>query len=244
MTPLGRGTLPVTPSPFAFTGGDAVIDPMAQDIADAYIEAFERAGVRLAEIGNAGLFDPFLKLMDDLAAALEAHIEQTIGDAVFNGFAAAFSGEGFTGALEAFGKTILAGLGALFVELGQQLIAYGIVMSKLMPFLLNIFTSGPAAIAAGVALVALGSAFTSIASGRGGVGRGTATAGAFREPRLPAPEDFTTRQITWGPGTKGLRPMPSIGPFQIFGPADPVAQRAIISAVEQGIARGLGGKLR
>lgn len=191
-------------------------------------------------------FDP---LMDGWVAALQDAVErasatiqqgitQTIGDALYNGFAAAFSGEGLGAAIKAFGQTILAGLGALFVDLGKQLIAYGVVMSKLMPFLLNIFTSGPAALAAGAALVALGSAFSSIASG---AGRGTAQAGAFREPRVAPIEDATTRQVTFGTSSGQLATAggPLIGNLTIIGPDDPRVQRDLMRLIGKARARGI-----
>jgi hypothetical protein len=62
---------------------------------------------------------------------------------------------------------ILRGLGGIFQQMGAALISYGLVMSGLLPALLNPFTSGIAAIAAGTALVALGGALGGIASGKG-----------------------------------------------------------------------------
>lgn len=180
-----------------------------------------------------GLPDPWKTFIGDLAMQMEASIEETIGDAIFNGFQGAFSGKGLGEIFAGLGRTVLAGLGAMFVDIGRALISYGIVMTGLRVALLNIFTSGPAAIAAGAALIALGSTFTAIASG---AGRGTAGAAAFREPRLPA--DATTRTITLGPNTTRMAPMAPVN-ITVIGPNDPRAQRAIMSMVRKAQRRGL-----
>jgi len=123
--------------------------------------------------------------------------------------------------------TVLAGFGALLVDLGKTLIAYGVVMTRPRAALLNIFTSGPAALAAGAALVALGSTFTSIASG---AGRGTAQAGAFREPRQ---DHFTTRVLTLGP-SKSVSAVPAMH-FTVIGANDPAFRDADLEHIARQI---------
>jgi hypothetical protein len=62
--------------------------------------------------------------------------------------------------------------------MGKQLIGFGKIMEALRPALLNVFTAGPAAIAAGAALVALGGTLSGIAMRS----RGTATPSASQLP--------------------------------------------------------------
>src|SRR6185437_2452297 len=82
---------------------------------------------------------------------------QNIGLAIAHGLV---TGIGTTGGsvLANVGKSILAGIGSVFEQVGEALIQYGVIMTALLPALENIFTSGPAAIIAGAALAALGAA--------------------------------------------------------------------------------------
>jgi hypothetical protein len=93
-----------------------------------------------------------------------ANIGQSLGQALAEG----------GNVIESVGKTILNSLGAFLGELGYMMIQYGtmaIVKAKLDASLLVPgagFVTGPLAIAAGVALVALSSAIGAKASGGGG----------------------------------------------------------------------------
>lgn len=168
----------------------------------------------------------------DMAASIRAGIANTIGDAVYNAFAAAFNGEGLGGIFKAFGKTILAGLGDIMTQQGQALLTYGITMQAAAIGLSNPFTAGPAAIAAGLALIALGSAFGAIA--KGGGGRGTAQSGAFRE----RPGEVVTR-LKFVDRTG--RPVESMRPVTvnatIIGTRDPKAQREIVELIQNAARR-------
>lgn len=97
---------------------------------------------------------------------------RTIGDALFDSFASAFSGEGISGLIRNFGATMLEGLGSIFSDTGKQLIGFGQIMQRLQVWLSNPLTAGPAAVAAGVALVALGGALSGIAQRVGTRGQG------------------------------------------------------------------------
>lgn len=70
------------------------------------------------------------------------------------------------------GQQLLAGIGATMIQLGTQLVLVGIGVEAFKISLSSL--NGPAAIAAGVALIALGATFTSIASKAAGSG-GTST---------------------------------------------------------------------
>lgn len=111
--------------------------------------------------------------LDEQAKQLASQAQMTsqiIGDALQNGFADAFNGGGVTGFIEGFGKTVLAAIGQLMVQQGESLIAYGITMSATALGLSNPFTAGPAAIAAGIALTALGAAMGAAVQGHGSHG--------------------------------------------------------------------------
>ena len=184
-----------------------------------------------------------LQMIDDMAGTIEFGLEETIGDAIFNGLEAAFETGNLKSFFEHFGKTLLAGFGDILVQLGKILIQYGLTMEALRPFLTNIFTAGPAAIAAGMALIALGSAFTAItSSGGGGVGRGSATAGAFREPRYgfsQQHEDITRQTIDMGPAPN-VQPQPTLVFHNVWiGPDDPRVQREMGELVRNAVRRGI-----
>jgi len=102
--------------------------------------------------------------MESLAEGIAQTIENTFTEAISNAFFNAFSGDGLQGFAAGLGNVVLSALGTIFSEMGKALIAFGGVMEKLKLALLNVFTSGPAAIAAGVALVALGGALSGIAT--------------------------------------------------------------------------------
>lgn len=175
-----------------------------------------------------------IEAMTRLQSSWEAAIgefSQVLGDGIYNAFAAAFSGEGLGGIMGAFGKTILAGLGGIFSQMGQAYLSYGLVMAGLVPSLFNPITSGATAIAIGVLLTALGGALGAI--GKGGGGRGTAGGFAYREPGRVT-EDLTRFKFIDRAGNliNGLTPKPTLV-FNVFGPNDPNAQRAISDALER-----------
>lgn len=202
-----------------------------------------------AQIQNANAAELFklatadtLEMIGKMADTIESGLEQTLGDAIANGLQAAFDTGSLKSFFTEFGKTLLAGFGQIMVQVGMLLIQYGITMSGLLPFLTNIFTAGPAAIAAGAALVALGSAFSAIVSGSGGAGRGTATAGAFREPSYGFNQqmsDVTRQTINMGPAPN-IQAQPSVTYNNtIIGPDDPTAQRQITELLVKAQRRGL-----
>jgi hypothetical protein len=175
------------------------------------------------------------KLQSDMAAAIGT-LGQTLADGIYNAFAAAFNGEGIGGVFKAFGKTVLAGIGQIFTMMGQAYLEYGIIMSGLVPTLSNPFTAGPTAIAIGALLTALGAALGAIGKGSG---RGTASAGAFREPGAVT-SDVVRLKFVDRPGSNSiLNPRENVT-FNVFGPNDPTAQRAIVDTLKNATRRGLG----
>lgn len=136
-------------------------------------------------------------------ATLGQGLGQTLAGSFATGLSAAMSGKN---PFVAFGKSVLSGLGSLFSQMGEKLVGYGLIMLKLLPFLSNPFTSGPAAIAAGVALMALGATLGGIAHGSGGSGGGGGG------------DDFRDRttQITLTPAGMGGTKAPMGQPGQHF----------------------------
>jgi hypothetical protein len=126
-----------------------------------------------ARMGNA------LLEVEDKFHTMGTDIGVTFGMALGEGIGKGIASGSLTEALHSFGSAVLQGFGSVLTQLGQSLIQYGVIMLNLLPFLTNIFTSGPAALAAGVALVALGSAFGGIAGGRGKSGAGGGGGGGF-----------------------------------------------------------------
>lgn len=136
---------------------------------------------------------------------------------------------------------VLQGLGNILASMGQALIAYGITMTKLLPHLLNPFTSGPAAIAAGAILVALGKSLGGLASGHGGGGGGSAPSGPSFDSYKPNTEQIVRIVVNPPAGQQTAAALVPPRPMNvtIIGPADPVAQRAIADLYNNAQARGL-----
>tara|TARA_R110000803_G_scaffold63443_1_gene124107 strand:- start:4349 stop:6538 length:2190 start_codon:yes stop_codon:yes gene_type:complete len=83
--------------------------------------------------------------------------------------------------IESLGGVLLSSLGGVLVKLGKMAIATGIGLEAIKKALQNPFTGGIASIGAGIALVALGSAFKAGAQGLtsgGGGGGGSSSAGS------------------------------------------------------------------
>lgn len=195
-----------TPAQFALE-----LEKLLQDYREQAIQQFENLGIQISQ-----------------------GIAQTIGDAVYNGFAAAFDGKGIGGIFEAFGKTVLAGIGQIFAQMGQVYIAYGIAMSGLAPSLANPFVAGPTAIAIGVLLEAMAAGLGAVAKGSG---RGSASAGAFREPSNGT-SDVVRLKFVDRPGmNQNLVPAPNVT-INAYGPNDPKTQRWMLETFSKAQRRG------
>jgi len=125
-------------------------------------------GVQGGETG----FDQFEDRVKQQAAVVSGHFASlgtNLATTLANGFSA-----GLSAALQgknpfkAFGNVALSGLGSIMGQMGQAMIQHGVILLNLLPFLSNPFSSGPALIAAGIALSALGSMLGGIASAPGG----------------------------------------------------------------------------
>jgi len=186
-------------------------------------------------------------MLKDFAKPGEAFLKQqaerakagatVLGDAITEGFAAAFSGKGIGGAFKGFGDSILGAIGGIFEKQGEAMIAASGIFDALLPALSNPFTSGPALFAAGAALVALGATLSAISHGAGSGGAGGGTGGGYTQPTStqgyavvapyqPAPGATAT--------TKGMTPSgPVVVNATIIGPDDPQAQRQITKLMQR-----------
>jgi hypothetical protein len=128
------------------------------------------------------LFDQMVS--DPLAKAIQHGFAQTIGQALSEGIVAGFEGGGISGAFKAAGKAILAGLGSILQQMGEVWLEYGVLMTGIGEALWNPITSGPAAIAIGSALIALGATLGAVAHGGRGGGAGGSGSVASSTPQI------------------------------------------------------------
>jgi hypothetical protein len=144
--------------------------------------------IEAAKIAGKKAMDAYFAEVKAYADQFSGELQQVLENGITNTFInlGASIGEAIaTGAnvLQAVGQSLLRSLGNFLGELGQMMIAYGtmaIVKAKLDASLLVPgagFVTGPLAIAAGLALVALSSGIGAKASGKGGGGGGGGSGG-------------------------------------------------------------------
>lgn len=173
--------------------------------------------------------------MRSVSETITGGMAQTLGNSITSAFEAAFDGEGIGGAIKAFAKTVLAGVGSIFTNLGMIYLEYGGIMQALSALLPNPFTAGPAGLAIGAALIAMGAAL-------GAVGRNKSPSASGRSSSLSGygggTEALTRLKFVDRPdaSTKGLR-RESTTVINLIGENDPRAQRALIRMVDKGRRR-------
>lgn len=225
----------------------ATLDSIADKLGSAFKDPFEKfdmsdfAGMSTEKLKE--MFEEQAKAVKEgkkkVEDALIEHTEMiqaradwmadTIGGAIQNGIIAAFEGGGVSGAIAAFGKTILAAIGDMMVQKGTAMIAEGLIMAGLVPFLSNPFTSGPALIAAGSALTALGATLGAISTG--GARGGTSAGGHFSSGR--STQEITRLQFVNRPSYAGnVKPL-QMNQFVFFGANDPKLQRQFEVVLEK-----------
>lgn len=123
------------------------------------------------------------KASQQLTSQFKAGLVKGISGGIQTIISAVASGEN---AFKAFGKFILTTIGDLAIQLGQTLISAGIGIESLKSL------GGGAAIAAGAALVAIGSLIKSFVGGGGGSTAG----GGGNVGAAPAADNFTAAQIS------------------------------------------------
>ncbi|HWL41022.1 MAG TPA: hypothetical protein VNO75_12375 [Gemmatimonadaceae bacterium] len=197
----------------AFGGPMATVKTAAHDdqLRQASVEAQMRFGQEFAAV------------QESINSTVRTGFATTLGDAIYQGFRAGFSGKGIGGVIKSFGKTVLSGVGGIFTQLGQTYLMYGSIMQSLAALLPNPFTAGYAGLAIGAALVAMGAALGAVAEGGGG-GRGAPSPGSFN-PRV---DDVTRIRLTATSVADQAR-YEAKAPvhFTIIGPNDAAAFRQI-----------------
>jgi hypothetical protein len=113
----------------------------------------------------------FDKAVDALAKHMHDVLGQVLGDGLAKGFEAAFSGKGIAGAFSTLTATVLSGLGDFLEKLGAGMVITGTWLTAFANAMKSL--QGPAAIAAGVGLIAAGAAMKAIAGSFGGASGGS-----------------------------------------------------------------------
>lgn len=193
-----------------------------------------------------GLAGPTLEALAEtqalVSAAIDTHIVGGIGNALAEGFARAFSGEGFGGLLQGFTGSILSSLGSMFIELGKHFIAFGTIMETIRESLTSFFGAGVGSIVGGLALVALGAAMTGGASAimSGGRSRGVGSAGSVGGSQ--GLTDSLAR-YSFNPSTMNVADLNRSGftvhNWTLVGAGDPAIQRGIKEIVRKADRRNL-----
>lgn len=141
------------------------------------------------------------------------------------------------------GDMILASLGSIFSRMGAAMIKAGFTLTGLWKAIASFGPqSGPALIAAGVVLAGLGKALgaSAASSGGGGASSGGASGPSFDGYR--GNDERVVRIVVMPPaGQTAAQDLTPVAPvtFNIFGPNDPLAQRAVADAYNAAKARGL-----
>lgn len=170
--------------------------------------------------------DRIVSLQSSLIAAVDT-LGSALGDAVYNAFSAAFSGGGFGGAIKAFGKTILAGLGTVFRMIGETIIAGSALMIAIKKALMK--WNPAVSLAAGIALVAIGGAIGGAAAQS--AQRGFSSAGGDGSYSQPG-QEMTRLKFVDRSGRPIEATQPIVNNFTVIGTHDPVAQRQIVEMIK------------
>lgn len=188
------------------------------------------------------LLTPYEKSIAQAANKIDSVIRNNfgtmLGETVRESFAHAFDGRGLDSVFKSFGSIVMAGIGHLMEQQGEAYLEYGLTVTKLLPALGNPITSGPAAIAAGLALIALGSALSASVGGHGHGGGGGYGGGGGQYNAIV---DTRTINPAVPPATSAGR-IPSKAPVTvhatIIGKDDPQAQRQIMELIARAQRRG------
>lgn len=191
------------------------------------------------ELGNLGVNTQALALQQQIASAIGTGLASGIAQAFEVAIASGSIEEGFA----AMGRTWLAALGSLLIEIGTK----GILANKLMMTLAG-FLGTPAGLAAAVGLVALGGVLRGMASRSGGGGGATGGGTTGTTGTSVSARDEPTRLFVQGArasqaqalGQQRVAPAPApvVVNLHTVNPADPATQRLLSQAVRRGAARG------
>jgi hypothetical protein len=185
-------------------------------------------------ISDAIKNDPFIafqKAIKDLAKRMQDELQRTLGDGLAAGFEAAFSGKGIGNAFKSLAATVLSGLGGFLEQLGAGMLLTGVWMTAFATAIKSL--NGPAAIAAGVGLIAAGAALKALAGSFGGGqsagsggGGGYSGSGAGLSQIIDRgtinPNSYTQTDARTIPNKPTIH-----ASFNVIGPDDPNAVRSI-----------------
>jgi hypothetical protein len=193
----------------------------------------------------------------EFIAGLVGSVAQTVGSAFGDAFTAAFSGD--DNIFAAFGESLIKGLGNIVMQLGEQLLAYGLIISPLASLLSftpfgGLGLGAGASIAAGLSLTALGAGMGAI-GGKGGGGHGGGSSGGRGASTQPGTSQWS---VAFDPDKKGRAVVPGtrsidgakipgahqpiVNNWTIIGPDDPSAQRSIKKLLYNADRRGVTGR--
>jgi hypothetical protein len=219
--PFGAGLqAPLIPNNF--------FDQAIQNLQQGFdrIRAATRTGVRAVSAETAHLATDLAKQFESAFQSAFVSIAASIGTLIGR----AFAGVSTAG----FGKEILAALGGLFVRMGEAMIAASPIFKALAAAMSNPFTAGPALLAYGAALVALGSLLGAIATG-GSSGASAGSGAASNVPIRVIVVDSATRAAA---GVQ--QPQPFVWTGNNYGdPTDPRSQRWVTELQRQAGRRNL-----
>jgi hypothetical protein len=228
-------------------GQNSILDGIIARGASADAGATVRASVQriLDEAAQAGFtITPKVKLqwemqmeaasaVDQQFQALGGNIANIIGSAISTGFA---GGD--------VGKVVLQGLGTILTQMGQALLTAGLTMVKLLPAMQNPITGGPAMIAAGATLLAIGGLLGGIATGkRGGSGAGAASVASApasaSETRIAVGDGRGGTSVARGVATAATPAKPVNVYLGVWDKNDPRLQREVADTIRLAVRRGL-----
>jgi hypothetical protein len=153
-----------------------------------------------------------------------------LNDALDAGIKAGFAGKNPMKAME---NSMLSSMGNIFSSMGSAMIKQGLIMIGFEPALADPFTSGPAALAVGALLEALGATL-------GGIMQGDSS-GSSASYSKNAPQTTNTTYFQSGAGNEagGVAPAPNYPPVTIIGHNDPQAQRDLGRMLQNMASRGI-----
>lgn len=168
-----------------------------------------------------------------LADYMQKALSEILGGGIVAGFEAAFAGEGITASIGAFASSVLGSLGGFLEQLGAGMIVTGSFLSAFADAMWSL--DGPAALAAGVGLIAAGAAMKAIGSSFG-KSHGSASSSSYGGSGLAS---ITDRGIINMPGASSARDPSTIAarPSITFAPT-------IIGPNDPGVLRGMDEILR
>ena len=214
-------------------GGGNILDPFfGKGQADAM------KGPQLGKIVKTvydQLAEESMRQQESFGSRIATQISDTFGGAIATGMRSAFQAGNIGAGFMAFGKSVLAGLGSVFVEIGEHALM-GLTFMKAISDAIIAWNPIVGA-AAAVGLIALGSAMEAAASGASHSMAhygGSSAVGAYAAGAAPGVADPRTIGTA-----SGITAAPTIhNHFTVFGKDDPRAQREIAEMIARTARRG------